>query len=473
MRPVRRFVRALRRGFREFRRTRPPLRATLYRVILIALLVPVFFIGWLNARNEAVERQYESAPARSLDQAQFSWVIRAEENDLEKMKDIASRSIGWKSGPSGSGGWEGDYGPGIPARYGVPTVAEKELLERGYSYGATELEGYSGRYVVWMTGPERGEWVVATPAPLRWRAVEWLLGVILILAVLTLIASPAAWYLERRIARPVAEVAQASRVMASGAYPKPLPVKGPAELVVLAESFNTMANRLKRAERAEREFLLSVGHELKTPLTAIDGYAELLSDGAVSAETAGPVLVAETARLRRLVADLLDLAHMHQSSFAVQEGVVDLGTVVTTVVERYSNQADELGVHLKAHFDHADEVNGDEDRVVQVLSNLVENAFRYTPRDGTVTLTADGPSVIVEDTGPGIATEDLPCAFERFYLHDRYRSKRQVGTGLGLAIVHELVERMGGEVTVWSAPGAGTRFTLTLRPLTVDAPGSA
>ncbi len=464
MRRLRRFIRSLRRGFRAgFFDRSPSLRATLYRVILLSLLVPVLLIGWLNGRNAAVERQFSNLSLISLTQAQRSGVIHPTEADFLTMKHIILAPSGQIGLGQGEAMWSPGGGPSLSPDMGVPASANRDLKQRGYSYGPAEFQGHKGRYAAWMTGANAAEFSVTLPGSWWWKAQNAVIGLLFLLVFLSLIASPAAWYLERRIARPVARVAEASKVMASGAFPMPVPTKGPAELVVLAESFNAMAHRLERAERAERDFLLSVSHELKTPLTAIDGYAELLADGAVSAEEAGPVLLEEAARLRRLVTDLLDLARMHRSSFAVGREVVDLGAAARRVVQRYAVQAEDLSVRLTAATQAAGHAQGDDDRVVQVISNLVENALRCSPRDGHVIVTAKGTSVIVEDTGPGIATEDLPHVFERFYLHDRYRSERNLGTGLGLAIVQELVERMGGDVSVWSATGLGTRFTVTLR----------
>ena len=260
-------------------------------------------------------------------------------------------------------------------------------------------------------------------------------------------------------------MAEASRVVAEGGHPMPVPSKGPVELIALSDSFNDMAAKLEKAQAAERQFLLSVSHELKTPLTAIDGYAELLTEGAVDGEQVVPVLRSEAGRLRRLVSDLLDLAKLSQSTFAIREEQVDCDAVAGEVVRRHAARAKELGVQLLAlSSGTAARVRGDDDRVVQAVSNLVENALGCVPGGGLVTVETNPGEVIVRDDGPGLAAEDLPRAFERFYLHDRMKSDRDSGTGLGLALVKELVEKMGGRVSVASEPGEGAVFSLKLQP---------
>ena len=170
----------------------------------------------------------------------------------------------------------------------------------------------------------------------------------------------------------------------------------------------------------------------------------------------------EAARLERLVRDLLDLARMNRTDFSIHREKVDLATIAREAVQRYEGQAREFGVTLEAFAPEPAPAIGDPDRVLQVASNLVENALRLTPRGGVVRVSAEPGALVVLDTGPGLRQEDLPRAFERFYLYSRYSSDRPVGTGLGLSIVKELTQGMGGSVEVDSAPGHGTRFTVRL-----------
>jgi two-component system sensor histidine kinase BaeS len=261
----------------------------------------------------------------------------------------------------------------------------------------------------------------------------------------------------------VRRVAAASHALAEGETPTPLPEEGATELASLAQAFNEMAAQLAASRESERNFLLSVSHELKTPLTAIRGYAEGLGEGAFSADEASATILVEARRLERLVRDLLDLARMNRHEFSVSRDPVDLGEVARSAVARHEAAAREFGVALTAEGEDA-WVEGDSDRLLQVASNLVENALRETPPGGSVAVRVGTRSLVVSDTGPGLEPTDVPHAFDRFFLYDKYGRERPVGSGLGLAIVKQLTEAMGGSVAVESSPGAGATFTVTLRP---------
>jgi len=392
----------------------------------------------------------------------------------------------WKAAP-------GDSGINLPS-YSFPwqleklpqEVSQKEaraarkvwldyLKEHGSKTGWTTEPGSNDRvrYAMWRTGPDTAYYVATSAhagdgSAWYWSLFSWAWQGLWIYILLAPFAGVAAWYLNRRIVRPVAQVAAASAVLAEGDRPEPIPEQGPAELAIMARSFNRMSERLGEAEEAQRTFVASVSHELKTPLTSLEGYGELLADGAVPAAEAGPVILAETARLERLVGDLLDSARLQQSSFSVKHEPVSLRRVVDEVARRYAAaaRAYDVGLRTDAHAvgvaesDQSLIVLADEDRLLQVVSNLVENALRCTPAGGSVTVRTVSRSISVEDTGPGLTPEDLEHAFERFYLYERCGKDRPVGTGLGLAIVKELTEAMGGEVRVYSPPGEGTTFVM-------------
>jgi two-component system sensor histidine kinase BaeS len=278
--------------------------------------------------------------------------------------------------------------------------------------------------------------------------------------------------LARRLTRPIAALASATRRVGTGEAAVTVPVDGEDELAQLGRSFNAMAADLERARESQRSFLESVSHELKTPLTSIRGYAEALDEGAVSPETGGRVIAAEAGRLERLVFDLLDLARLDRAGFEVARRPVDLAAVGSAAIQRHLPRARELGLELTSSS--TGDVNGawgvgDEGRLLQATSNLIENALRLTPAGGRVTVSARTGEITVRDTGPGLAEEDLPHAFERFYLYDRYRSERAVGSGLGLAIVKELIGAMGGSVTAANGADGGAQFTLSVPP--APAPG--
>ena len=276
------------------------------------------------------------------------------------------------------------------------------------------------------------------------------------------IAAVAAFLLSGAVTRPIGRVALASRGLAAGETHGPLPIEGPAEVASLSLAFNQMAEELDRAKDAERSFLLSVSHELKTPLASIRGHGEALLDQVLDVPKGAGVVVQEAKRLERLVRDLLDLARLNLREFSVTPQAVDLADVATEAVGRHEHEARRVIVSLDVVAPVAAPATADPDRVLQVLSNLIENALRSTPAGGRVTVTAKAGELRVADTGPGLPAEDLPRAFERFFLHSRYGTNRAVGTGLGLAIVKELTEAMEGSVTVESAAGRGTTFVVRL-----------
>jgi two-component system sensor histidine kinase BaeS len=330
------------------------------------------------------------------------------------------------------------------------------------SDGTTTYDGKTYLYS-YRTIPARGL-LLLRPASARSAAWHPFLGDLLLAGLAgAAFAAAVAFVVARSIVRPVRRVAEASHALAVGETPTPLPEEGARELASLAQAFNEMAAQLAASRESERNFLLSVSHELKTPLTAIRGYAEGLGEGAFSSEEASRTIILESRRLERLVRDLLDLARMNRHEFSVSHEPVDLAEVAREAVARHETTAREFGVALSADGEEA-WVEADHDRVLQVVSNLIENALRETPRDGSVTVQTVAGRIAVADTGPGLDALDLPHAFDRFFLYDKYGRERPVGSGLGLAIVKQLTEAMGGTVQVESAPGEGARFVVSLRP---------
>ena len=343
----------------------------------------------------------------------------------------------------------------------LPQAARDALAQRRPAQGSVRIGGSDYYFAAERVGAKT--FVLLRPKSVTTSSWEPFVEALLIAALAgAALAAAAALLLARRIARPVRRVAEASRSLARGARPEPVPVEGATELATLATAFNDLAEQLTRARESERTFLLSVSHELKTPLTAIRGYAEALHDGAVEPREAATTVAVEAERLERLVRDLLDLARMNRTDFSVHLGEIDLAEVAEDAVHRYEQQAESFGVTLAAIADGPAPAFADADRVLQVVSNLVENALRLTPRGGEVRVVALPGLLRVEDTGPGLRPEEREHAFERFYLHERYGRERSVGTGLGLAIVKELTEAMGGSVEVASTPGRLTTFAVRL-----------
>ncbi|MBX5474102.1 MAG: HAMP domain-containing histidine kinase [Thermoleophilia bacterium] len=343
----------------------------------------------------------------------------------------------------------------------LPAWARERLRHGRTAQGSVTVDGVPSYFAAQPVGSQALVLLRAkTDTGSRW--TPYVVALLVAAAAGGLLAAGVALLLARRISRPVRRVAEAARSLARGAHPEPVPVEGPAEIATLAVAFNALAAQLRRAQEAERTFLLSVSHELKTPLTAIRGYAEAVEDGAIDPREAAATVALEAARLERLVRDLLDLARMHRTDFSVHSNDIDLAEVAEDAVRRYRQQADGFGVSLACVADGPAPAVADADRVLQVVSNLVENALRLTPAGGEVRVVARPGLLRVEDTGPGLADEDREHAFERFYLHSRYGRERSVGTGLGLAIVKELTQAMGGSVSVESRPGELTAFTVRL-----------
>jgi signal transduction histidine kinase len=328
------------------------------------------------------------------------------------------------------------------------------------SDGETTYQGEKQLYS-YRTIPQRGL-IFLRPSSVKSAAWRPFLVDLLVAALAGAgIAAVLSFLLARSIVRPLERVAAATRALASDERHERLDIEGTTELASLAEAFNQMAEQLAASRDAERAFLLSVSHELKTPLTAIRGYAEGLAEGAFDSGEAARVIATESGRLERLVRDLLDLARMNRAEFSVRSEPVDLAEIAREAARRHEPVARDLGVDLRT-VAHEAWVTGDGDRILQIASNLVENALRATPAGGAVTVEADGARLMVSDTGPGIPAEDLPHAFERFYLYDKIGRDRLIGSGLGLAIVRQLATAMGGTVAVQSS-NAGTTFTVTLR----------
>ena len=301
--------------------------------------------------------------------------------------------------------------------------------------------------------------------------VAWRL--LLATALAVAVAALAAWLLAGRLTAPLGRLVTAARRVGDGDLSTRVRVDGDGEVAEVATAFNDMAAGLERAQTEQRAFLASVGHELKTPLTTVQGYTEALLDGTVDdpADQRRSLLRvhAETIRLARLVQDLLDLARLGRGQFAVSAVDADAGAVLSEAAAAAAERAARRQVTVTTRLDAQLHAHVDPGRLRQVLDNLLDNAARSSPSGRQVLVAArplpgGGVEAAVVDQGPGIAAEDLPHAFDRGYLWSRYRGTREVGSGLGLAIVKALCDAMGVAIQAESGPGGGTAFRLTLPP---------
>ncbi|HEX5415666.1 MAG TPA: ATP-binding protein [Chloroflexota bacterium] len=296
--------------------------------------------------------------------------------------------------------------------------------------------------------------------------VAWLLTIAAVVS--ALVAMAGGWWLTGRALGPVAAVTRTARAIAgTGEFDQRIsPPPADDELRDLIATFNEMLARLARTFQRQREFLGNASHELRGPLTVIQGNLDLLRldlpevERQLSVDTAAN----EVARMSRLVADLLFLAEVdtHQT---VRHELVRLDAVVAETWRRAS-LVDSGSHELLIAANAPTTIRGDRDRLSQAIANLVQNALSYTPLGGAVTLRLENrgstAELSVADTGIGIAAEHLPHIFERFYRVDRARTRVASSTGLGLAIVKEVVEAHGGQIQVVSEPGQGSTFTVTL-----------
>ncbi len=280
------------------------------------------------------------------------------------------------------------------------------------------------------------------------------------------VAAGLVWYLSRRLTAPVLALTRATDELAKGRYDVELPpARKRDEIGRLTRSFEQMTRRLAEAEEMERNFLMSVSHELRTPLTAIRGHADALSEGLAADPEARraslDAIRAESERLSRLVGDLLDLAKLDAHRFALAEDEVELRRLVERAFNARTEEARRRGIEYERVLTADPVLHTDGDRVLQIVTNLIDNAFAWTPDGGRIALglsAANGTvSVSVSDSGPGVPEGDQERIFRPFFTGDGAS-----GTGLGLAIARELAHALGGDLELASRPGHGSRFELRL-----------
>ncbi|NOZ29829.1 MAG: HAMP domain-containing histidine kinase [Chloroflexi bacterium] len=358
------------------------------------------------------------------------------------------------------------------------------------------LSGSATRMGVSLADPRNGDFIgfVLIPAGSGYYSTQqmaFLKGVMKSLVISGLVAGllalVAGLFVARRVTAPVTALTQAAQKLASGACPGRLPVHTQDELGQMSEAFNRMANAIEQQRDLRIRLVHDIMHELYTPLSVIQLEVEAIRDGLQTPEQASEQLQKEIDALRKLIEDLSLLAEMEAGETRLQREPTDPVQLLSDAMQRWQPRAQAAGISLNfvpPSFT-LPRVNVDPSRLAQVLGNLISNAIHYTPAGGRVELrcetaatpnpTRDGASpagdasayvcITVADTGDGIAPEDLPFVFERFYRTDRARARRSGGRGLGLAIVREIVERHGGEVWVESTLGKGSTFGFSLPAL--------
>lgn len=274
--------------------------------------------------------------------------------------------------------------------------------------------------------------------------------------------------LARTLTRPLREMTAAARSLARGKLGEQVEVRSQDEVGALAAAFNQMSEDLSQAEAWRKQLTADIAHDLRTPISIIQGHAEALRDGVLPPTPETFALIhEETMRLNRMVEDLRTLSRAEAGELSLVRRPVAVGDFLEQMAAAQRPRAREKGIELRLEVaDGLPALMVDADRMAQALNNLVDNALRHTPAGGTVTVAAgrDGSGVWlqVRDSGPGIAADDLPHVFERFYRGDRARRRHEGGSGLGLAIARSIVEAHGGRIRAESPAGGGAVFTIAL-----------
>jgi two-component system OmpR family sensor kinase len=279
-----------------------------------------------------------------------------------------------------------------------------------------------------------------------------------------------AFLVARSVYRPVQRLSRAAENIAQGKYDEEVPLSGPEEIRGLALAFNQMAGKIKNSQQQLRHFVADVSHQLKSPLTSIQGFAQAMIDGTASdVETknkAAGIIVDESKRMIRQVNDLLELSRMQAGVVRIDRESVNIQDILNQCQDIFALRVEEKKICIKNSFGHSGVVMGDADRLEDVFCNLLDNAIKNTPSQGVIQVITqkskgENLEVIIADSGPGIPPEQIPYVFDRFQPSSALRT----GFGLGLAIAREIVLAHGGKIEVTSSPGEGAKFTVTL-PIT-------
>jgi signal transduction histidine kinase len=451
------------------------LQQVAYARLRAAVVPTALFVRSLQQRNhtpqEIVRWMDEQAQAQGLD-----ILILSRQGDV-----LAATDEAWR-------------GQRVPLRK-VVVSREGEIVEGRI----TSPRGGSLYFVAWpMGGPASAGGDSAPPVLVALATTPWLgmravigdltVGFVMASLLASIISLLLAVLIARSITRPLQRVTAATEEIARGNYGLTLDITSPDEVRRLAASFNSMARQVKASRQAQRDFVANVSHELKTPLTSIQGYSQAILDGTAregdAVQRAAGIIHDEAGRMRRLVEGLLDLARLESGQVVMAQEPVALRQVLGDCVDKLALRAQESGIMLSLNAPDLPSVIGDGDRLAQVVTNLLDNALKHTPSGGRVTVEAAEvheaqvlgaiepalasavslPAVVVtvSDTGRGIPPEELSRIFERFYQVDKSRARGKGGVGLGLAIVQEIVTAHGGCIAAQSVAGVGSKFIVAL-----------
>ncbi len=313
--------------------------------------------------------------------------------------------------------------------------------------------------------------VVAVPSSELTSAWQDLVPQFAIAGAIALLASAAvATLISRSVTQRLGRVTEAAQEMAKGNYNQRLDLQGEDEVGRLAHAFNVMAKQVGGSDQMMRDLLANVSHELKTPLTSIQGFSQAIEDGAIGSpaeqQQAARIINEESQRMRRLVDDLIELSRLESGQVVMQHEPIDMEELLRGCAERFAWQLRESGAELQLDVSQLPSLEGDGHRLEQVFTNLIDNAVRHTPKGGHITVNAAANNgavrVGVRNTGSYIPPDELSRVFERFFQHDPARTRGSAGAGLGLAIVTEVVQAHRGTISATSDETEGTEFVVTL-----------
>ena len=278
------------------------------------------------------------------------------------------------------------------------------------------------------------------------------------------------WFIARWITKPLKKIAISAGQIGEGNYVK-VPIEGPLEVRQLGGVINEMVTKVQDSMQSQKDFVANVSHEFKTPLTSIQGFSQALFDGTINkkADTkrAAKIILGETERLNFLVNDLLTLARLDAGTVVMDKASVDINQLIRNILEKFQFQINLAGINIEKELIEPLVIQVDAEKISQVINNLIDNAIKFSPKDGTIQISSSSDRaygiIAIKDSGPGISAKDQVRIFERFYQTDKSRKGGQGrGVGLGLAIAKQIVLAHGGMISVESRPDAGSTFMVKL-----------
>jgi signal transduction histidine kinase len=346
-------------------------------------------------------------------------------------------------------------------------IFDQLMLNYFYKIQGDGEDGTNVRAIIMVSSPD----ITVTDNDLTSKMIKTIISVSLWIFLAALIS---VYFISERIVEPLKQISTAAKNFAKGKFDARVTVTGHDEVAELAETFNNMADSLARLEEMRSTFLANVSHDLRTPMTTISGFVDGIIDGTIPEEKHSyylSIISSEVRRLSRLVSSLLQLSRMEAGETKLKMTDFNLSEKTRQILISFESKIDAKKLDIEFNNDNDLFVNADTDAIHQVIYNLIDNAIKFTPENGTISITLK-PHIIdkrtkkavvsVRNTGQGIPAEEIPFLFDRFYKSDRSRGLDKTGTGLGLYIVKTTLRNHGEDIKAVSEPGKYTDFTFTL-----------